>query len=73
MLDRPDVARVARVGAERRATSGRHTGHRVRGGMMAPEEAERDAAHDRLGNHEGDQGGEGEAAGSEGLAHRGGS
>ena len=49
-----------------------HAGHRVRGGMVGPEEAERDAADDRLGHQEGGQGGEGETAGAEGLAHRGG-
>jgi hypothetical protein len=40
--------------------------------MVGPEEAERETAHDRLGDQEGDQGGEGETAGAESLAHRGG-
>ena len=71
-LERADVARMAGVGTDRRASPARHVGHRVRGRMVGPEEAERGAAHDRLGHQEGEQGREGEAAGTDSLAHRGG-
>jgi len=70
MLDCTGARGMAGAPGESRARTA-HAGHRVRGRAMALEQAERRTGRRRLGQQEGGQRGESEAAGAQGLEHHG--
>ena len=68
-LDGTGAGGVTGAGAEGRVVAA-HAGHRVRDSVVPLEEAQRGTGYDRLGQEEGSQRSEREAAGAQGLKHR---